>query len=102
MQLSVRGCWNWTPAWWVGCGAFVGGEFYSETFPPGVLERQHNIAHLEMLSVVLALKTWASVWRGQRIRIHCDNSNTCLAIQTGRARDPYMQGCIRELFLYSA
>ena len=84
----------------VGCGAYVGNEFYSEHFPRKVRDMSHPIAHLEMLNVVVALKTWAPKWRGQRIRIHCDNSNTCLAIQTGRSRDNYMQGCVRELFVF--
>ena len=84
----------------VGCGAYVGNEYYSELFPVRVVQEEHMIAHLEMLNVVVALKTWAERWRGQRIRVHCDNTNTCLAIQTGRSKDVYMQGCIRELFMY--
>ena len=86
----------------VGCGAFVGDEFYSERFPQKVVAQSHPIAHLEMLNVVVALKTWAERWKTQRIRVHCDNSNTCLAIQTGRSRDVYMQACIRKLFMYMA
>ena len=86
----------------VGCGGFTGDEFYSEDFPPEILACSHTIAHLEMVNVVIALKTWAEQWRGQRVRVHCDNSNTCLAIQTGRSKDTYMQGCIRELFMFSA
>ena len=85
-----------------GCGAYTGSEFYSELFPDEVRGQSHIIAHLEMLNVVVSLKTWAEQWRGKRIRIYSDNSNTCLAIQTGRSRDTYMQGCIRELFMYTA
>ena len=85
----------------LGCGAFVGNEFYSERFPSRVLRCEHSIAHLEMLNVVVAIKTWAEQWKGQRIRVNCDNSNTCLAIQSGRSRDSYMQGCIREIFMYT-
>ena len=86
----------------VGCGAFVGQEYYSERFPERVLKCEHTIAHLEMLNVVVAMKTWARVWRGKKVRVYCDNSNSCLAIQTGRSKDDYMQGCIRELFMYAA
>ena len=40
-----------------GCGAFVGSEYYSEVFPEKVVEKGHTIAHLELLNVVVAVKT---------------------------------------------
>ena len=82
-----------------GCGAFTGSHYYSEHFPAGVLSGSHPIAHLELLNVVVAVKTWAEQWRGQRVQIHCDNTNACLAIQSGRSRDSFVQKCIRELFV---
>ena len=85
-----------------GCGATIGEEFYSEVFPPLVLEQNHSIAHLEMLNVVVALKVWRELWAGKRVRIEGDNSNTCLALQTGRSRDPFLQHCVREVFLITA
>ena len=85
-----------------GCGATIGEQYYAEVFPPFVLGEGHIIAHLELLNIVMSLKVWGSIWRGQRVKVLCDNTNACLAIQTGRAKDPYMQHCIRELFLYAA
>ena len=29
----------------------------------------------------------------------CDNTNACIAIQSGRSRDPFLQHCVREIFL---
>ena len=83
-----------------GCGAIIGTQYYAEEFPKGVLEQGHEIAHLELLNIVVAVKVWASQWSGQRVRIQCDNTNACLAIQSGRSRDVYMQSCVRELFLW--
>ena len=84
-----------------GCGAFNGQEFYSEPFPTEVLEREHPIARLELLNVVLAVKLWAPQWAHKRVRIHCDNMNACVAMRTGRARDEFFQACVRELFVHT-
>ena len=82
-----------------GCGAYIGSHYYSEPFPTDVLQQQHIIAHLELLNVVVATKVWAELWAGQRIKVNCDNTTACLAIQSGRSRDPFIQRCIRELFV---
>ena len=81
-----------------GCGAYMGEQYYSEQFPAPVLGANHPIAHLELLNIVVAVSTWASIWAHQRVKIHCDNMNACLAVRSGRSRDPYMQACVRELF----
>ena len=85
-----------------GCGAFNGPQYYSEVFPAGVQGEQHPIAHLELLNIVIAVKTWAKDWAQQKVRVLCDNMNACLALRSGRSRDPYMHSCVRELFLVCA
>ena len=84
-----------------GCGACTGRQFYSERFPQEVQRAGHTIAHLELLNVTVAIKVWSEQWEGQRVQVICDNSNACLAIQTGRSRDQFMQHCAREIFLYA-
>ena len=85
-----------------GCGATIGSEYYSEVFPQSVLDERHIIAHLEMLNVVVAVKVWGERWRGSRVRVDCDNMVVCLALQSGRSRDAYLQHCTREVFLWVA
>ena len=85
-----------------GCGATIGAQFYAEAFPDEVLAAEHIISHLELLNIVVALKVWGREWRGRRVKIYCDNSNACLAMQTGRSRDEFIQHCIREIFLLMA
>ena len=82
-----------------GCGAFNGSQYYSEQFPEAVKNEEHTIAHLELLNIVVAVKTWARDWAGQRVSVLCDNMNACLALRSGRSRDSYMHSCVRELFL---
>ena len=83
-----------------GCGAFTGPEYYAELFPETIRAQEHPIARLELLNVVVAVKVWADGWATKRVKVVCDNMNACLAIQTGRSRDPFMQHCARELFLW--
>ena len=83
-----------------GCGAIIGTQYYAEQFPPRILEQGHKIAHLELLNIVVAIKVWARQWSGQRVRIECDKMNACIAIQTWRSRDSYMQCSVREIFLW--
>ena len=49
--------------------------------------------------MVVAVKTWAGAWSHQRVKVECDNMNAVLAMRSGRSRDPYMQACVRELFM---
>ena len=45
---------------------------------------------------------WQNKWTGRKVRVSCDNTNACLAIQTGRSKVDYVQSCIRELFFVTA
>ena len=91
-QLEIDSCLT-------GCGALCGTEFDSCKYPTRVLEAKHTITHLEMLNAVVALRLWSHVLQGQRFKIFCDNSNTCLALQKGRSKEIFMQACIRTIFL---
>ena len=82
-----------------GCGGLCGQSYYSCEFPGSVLAVGHQIAHLDMLNVVVALRLWAPIWSGKKMQVFCDNMNTVTALQTGRTRDLYMQSCVRTIFL---
>ena len=85
-----------------GCGAYAGTQYYGCRFPTSVLRGEHQIAHLETLNIVVATKLWADNWSGKKVRVWCDNSNACQALQSGRSRDAFLQNCVRELFLICA
>ena len=84
-----------------GCGGMCGSYYYSREFPSPVLQENHQIAHLEMLNTMVAVRLWAPVWSGCKLQVFCDNMNTCVALQTGRSRDKFMQSCVRTIFLLS-
>ena len=85
-----------------GCGACTTRKYYAEQFPQRILDAGHSIAHLELLNVVIALKVWREDWAGRKVKIFCDNSNACCAVQSGRSKDMFMQDCVREVFFVCA
>ena len=49
--------------------------------------RQYNIAHLEMVNVVLALKIWGQSWANKRVEICYDKRAVVDVLSFGKARD---------------
>ena len=62
----------------------------------------YNIAHLEMINVVVAFKVWGQCWANKRIKIHCDNKAVVDILTYGRARDSVMATCARNIWLLTA
>ncbi len=85
-----------------GCGGICLPQYYHRTFPLFILEEHHHICHLEMLNVVVAVKTWAHTWSNACVRILCDNAAAVAVLQEGRGQDPFLLKCAREIWLQSA
>ena len=61
-----------------------------------------NIVHLEMLNILVAVKLFCTHWKGMNILIHCDNFAVVNVLRSGRARDPYLAVCARNIWLWAA
>lgn len=85
-----------------GIGGFFDGRFFHSSYPPFIDAVSLSIASLEMLAVTVSLKLWSRELRGQRVLVRTDNQNTEVAINTGRSRVPFVQSCLRELWLYAS
>lgn len=85
-----------------GCGAIYGQEYYHTTFPDSILRQRRPICHLEMLNIVVAVKTWALQWQHKIVTIYCDNSPAINVLTSGRGRDCFLLQCAREIWLISA
>ena len=57
------------------CLTGIGGSYeslvYALPIPKGYMN--YNIAHLEILNIVVALKVWAEHWANKQIKVHCNN-----------------------------
>lgn len=92
-----------TDACSTGAGGFFNGQYFHTPFPSSVLHRfGHDINTLELLAIMVALKIWAPLLRGQRLVLQCDNENSVLALTSGRSRAPGMQRCLREIWFLTA
>ena len=61
-----------------------------------------SIVHLEMVNILLAVRLFQAQWSGRRVLIRCDNEAVVSVLRSGRARDPYLGACARNIWYVSA
>ena len=61
-----------------------------------------NIAHLEMVNILVAVRAFCYQWASKSILIHCDNQAVVSVLQSGKARDPFLGACARNIWLWAA
>ena len=83
-----------------GLGAKWGDQVYAIPLPLGY--ENMSITHLEMLNIMVALRTWARCWAGHLIRIHCDNQAVVNILNRGRTRDLTLAAIARNIFMDTA
>ena len=76
-------------------GGICGHEYFHVKFPDNIHRACGNIANKELLTVYIALKLWGCRITGCRVRINCDNQASVACLNRGRARDIFMQKCLR-------
>ena len=79
-----------------GMGGCFNNYVYSLTIPLGF--KYYNIAQLEMINVMVALKVWGHCWSNKCIRIFCDTS----VLTFGRAKDAILAACAHNIWLLTA
>ena len=57
-----------------------------------------TIVHLEMVNIILALRIFHPMWSGRRLAVKCDNDAVVKVLIHGRARDPFLAACARNLW----
>ena len=61
-----------------------------------------KIIHLQMLNIIIALRTWGTLWRHSNIKIFCDNLGVVQVVRTGKTKDSCLSLCIRNIWLLTA
>ena len=64
--------------------------------------KNYTIVHLEILNIVVALKIWGDIWKNRVINIKCDNMAVVEVLKSGKARDPILATCARNIWLLTA
>ena len=71
-------------------------------FPDFVHHAASHISALELFTVIVSVKLWATALRHQRFLVSCDNEAAVTVINSGSTKDPFMQRCLRQLWFTSA
>ena len=61
-----------------------------------------KIVHLEMLNIVIALRTWVNFLWHSTIIVHCDNLGVVFVVKTRKTKDPFLALCVRNIWLLKA
>ena len=83
-----------------GLGAKCGNYVYAISIPRGY--ENYNITHLEMLNILVAIRTWAPHWRHKALTIHCDNEAAVRILNTGHTRDMTLAAIARNISMLTA
>ena len=83
-----------------GLGGVCGNEYFHFKLRGDYLN--YNIAYLEVLAVIMALKCWKNKLRGKSIVMKCDNMSVVQVINGGRSRDLVLQAAMREVIYLAA
>ena len=83
-----------------GLGAVFQNMIYALPLPQDHLN--YNIAQLEMLNIMVALKVWGYTWQNMRIEIKCDNLAVVQVLQEGKARDPLLATIARNIWMLTS
>ena len=83
-----------------GLGGIYGNQVYHLKIPLGF--RNLNIAHLEMVNILVATKMFCHQLSKKAVQLFCDNSAVVWVLQSGRTKDPYLAACARNIWLWAA
>ena len=83
-----------------GLGTKCGSYVYAISIPLGY--ENYNIAHLEMLNILVALRTWGHHWKHRALTIHCDNQAVVTILTTGHTRDMTLAAIARNIRMLTA
>ena len=83
-----------------GLGAMCGQEIYAIALPKGF--QNYNIVNLEMINILVAVRTWAPHWQGQNVVIHCDNQAVVSVLTSGHTRDMTLAAMARNINMITA
>ena len=58
------------------CWGMCGDQFFHHKFPEEILQGDHHIVRLELLTIMVVVRLWASKLKGRNICFYCDNSGS--------------------------
>ena len=78
-----------------GCGAWWEAQWFQLPWPRGM--DYTSIAQKELLPIVVACILRGSVWKGQVVVAHCDNTAAVEVVNSGYSKDEVLMHLLRTL-----
>ena len=72
-------------------------EIYSIALHIGY--QNYNIVHLEMVKILVAIRTWGQQWKGKNVIIHCANQAVVSVLRSGHTRDMTLAAMARNIIM---
>ena len=83
-----------------GLGGCCKNVVYHIPIPLGY--RNLSIVHLEMLNILVGIRLFGNMLRGKKVLLKCDNEAVVSVLRTGKARDPFLGACGRNIWYSTA
>ena len=80
-----------------GLGGRFGAQIYALPLPPAY--QQLDIAYLEMINILVAIRLWGRSWSHKKVLIKCDNQAVVSILKTGKTRDSTLATIARNILL---
>ena len=82
------------------CGGWIGNKVFTAQFPSWIMDNNRiYINEKEMFAFIVAIKVGLEHIRDRNVLAYCNNKTTVEIINSGAARNPFAQACLRE-FIY--
>jgi len=80
-----------------GAGGWCVGSYFSCKFSQEIMNQDHHINGLELLTILIACRSWARKLSSLRIQVYCDNLSSVSVIISGKTKDSFMLKVLREI-----
>ena len=83
-------------------GATCLNECFTCEFSEDIVHSAQHITALELYTIVVAVKFWATKLHQRKFIVSCDNEAAVTVVNSGKSKDPFMQRCLRQLWFTAA
>ena len=74
-----------------------GLQVYELTIPLGFNQYNILLVHLEMINILVAIRTWGPAWTGKTLLVHCDNAAVFSVLTTGATKNLTLAAMARNI-----
>ena len=81
-----------------GCGGYFKGKYFHTVYPARITQQHLSSTKLDLLAIVVACKLSGHLLPREQVSLLSANEAVCSVISSGRTRQPFSQGALRDLW----